>query len=144
MGLLGAFVVTDPDDADFVETDVDYAMILNDGPLGFTLNGKGFPATEPLVLQQGQTIRIRYMNEGLQIHPMHLHGIPQLVVAKDGWTLPDPHFEDTVLVAPGERIDVIVEATEVGVWAFHCHILTHAESPDGMFGMVTAMIVEEP
>ncbi|HEX2765079.1 MAG TPA: multicopper oxidase domain-containing protein [Candidatus Limnocylindria bacterium] len=142
MGLLGAFVVTDPDDGEFVETDVDYAMILNDGPLGFTINGKGFPATEPLVLGQGQTIRIRYMNEGLQIHPMHLHGIPQLVVAKDGWTLPQPHYEDTVLVAPGERIDVIVEATEVGTWAFHCHVLTHAESPNGMFGMVTAMIVE--
>jgi FtsP/CotA-like multicopper oxidase with cupredoxin domain len=47
-----------------------------------------------------------------------------------------------VLVAPGERIDVIVEATELGIWAFHCHILTHAEGPDGMFGMVTAMIVE--
>jgi FtsP/CotA-like multicopper oxidase with cupredoxin domain len=142
MGLLGAFVVTDPDATDEPASDVDYAMILNDGPLGFTINGKGFPATEPLVLQQGQTIRIRYMNEGLQIHPMHLHGIPQLVVAKDGWTLPTPHFEDTVLVAPGERVDVIVEATEVGVWAFHCHVLTHAESPDGMFGMVTAMIVE--
>ena len=142
MGLLGAFVVTDPTDPAFVETDVDYAMILNDGPLGFTINGKGFPGTEPLVLKQGQTIRIRYMNEGLQIHPMHLHGIPQLVVAKDGWTLPEPHYEDTVLVAPGERIDVIVEATEVGTWAFHCHVLTHAESPNGMFGMVTAMIVE--
>lgn len=142
MGLLGAFVVTDPNDPTFTITDVDYTMVLNDGPLGFTINGKGFPATEPLVLQQGQTVRIRYMNEGLQIHPMHLHGIPQLVVAKDGWTLPQPHFEDTVLVAPGERIDVIVEATEVGVWAFHCHILTHAEGPDGMFGMVTAMIVE--
>ena len=143
MGLLGAFVVTDPDATDEPEADVDYPMILNDGPLGFTINGKGFPATEPLVLQQGQTIRIRYMNEGLQIHPMHLHGIPQLVVAKDGWTLPTPHFEDTVLVAPGERIDVLVEATEVGTWAFHCHILTHAEGPDGMFGMVTAMIVQE-
>lgn len=143
MGLLGAFVVTDPENAnpDFA-VDQDYAMILNDGPLGFTINGKGFPATEPLVLQQGERIRIRYMNEGLQIHPMHLHGIPQLVVAKDGWELPQPHYEDTVLVAPGERVDVIVEATELGVWAFHCHVLTHAESPEGMFGMVTAMIVE--
>jgi plastocyanin len=143
MGLLGAFVVTDPANANpDLETDYDYAMILNDGPLGFTLNGKGFPATEPIVMKQGETIRIRYMNEGLQIHPMHLHGIPQLVVAKDGWDLPTPHFEDTVLVAPGERIDVIVEATELGVWAFHCHVLTHAEGPDGMFGMVTAMIVK--
>jgi len=142
MGLLGAFVVTDPSAADEPVVDVDYAMILNDGPLGFTINGKGFPATEPLVLQQGQTIRIRYMNEGLQIHPMHLHGMPQQVIAKDGWTLPTPHFEDTVLVAPGERVDVIIEATEVGTWAFHCHILTHAEGPDGMFGMVTAIVVQ--
>ncbi len=143
MGLLGAFVVTDPTATDEPVSDIDYTMILNDGPLGFTINGKGFPATEPIVARQGQTIRIRYMNEGLQIHPMHLHGMPQLVVAKDGWALPTPHREDTVLVAPGERIDVIVDASEVGTWAYHCHILTHAEGPDGMFGMVTALIVEE-
>ena len=141
MGLLGAFVVTDPNATDEPASDIDYTMILNDGPLGFTINGKGFPATEPIVAQLGQTIRIRYMNEGLQIHPMHLHGMPQLVLAKDGWTLPTPHLEDTVLVAPGERIDVIIDATELGTWAFHCHILTHAEGPDGMFGMVTALIV---
>ena len=141
MGLLGAFVVTHPA-ADEPTADIDYTMILNDDPLGFTINGKGFPATEPIVAQQGQRIRIRYMNEGLQIHPMHLHGMPQMVVAKDGWTLPDPHFEDTVLVAPGERIDVIVDAAEVGIWAYHCHILTHAEGPDGMFGMVTAIVVQ--
>ena len=140
MGLLGAFVVTDPN-ADEPDVDQDIAMILNDGPLGFTINGKGFPATEPIVAQQGDMIRIRYMNEGLQIHPMHLHGIPQMVIAKDGWTLPQPHFEDTVLVAPGERVDVLVDASEIGTWAFHCHVLTHAESPDGMFGMVTALIV---
>lgn len=38
---------------------------------------------------------------------------------------------------------VLIEATELGAWAFHCHVLTHAEGPDGMFGMVTALIVEE-
>jgi FtsP/CotA-like multicopper oxidase with cupredoxin domain len=141
MGLLGAFVVTDPE-ADEPEVDQDIAMILNDGPLGFTINGKGFPATEPILAQQGDMIRIRYMNEGLQIHPMHLHGIPQMVIAKDGYPLPQPHFEDTVLVAPGERVDVLIDASEIGTWAFHCHVLTHAESPDGMFGMVTALIVE--
>jgi FtsP/CotA-like multicopper oxidase with cupredoxin domain len=143
MGLLGAFIVTDPAATGEPAVDIDYTMILNDGPLGFTLNGKGFPATEPIVATLGQTIRVRYMNEGLQIHPMHLHGVPQLVVAKDGYALPAPHYEDTVLVAPGERIDVIIEATEVGIWAYHCHVLTHAESPDGMFGMVTALIVAE-
>ena len=50
---------------------------------------------------------------------------------------------DTLAVAPGQRFDVIVQADYPGVWAFHCHILPHAESPHGMFGMVTALIVEK-
>jgi FtsP/CotA-like multicopper oxidase with cupredoxin domain len=139
-GLLGAFVVHDPADQ---PVDADMVMVLNDGPLGFTLNGKSFPATEPLVLKQGQTARIRYMNEGLQIHPMHLHGLAQRVVAKDGYPLPAPYTGDTINVAPGERIDVLVEATDLGAWAWHCHILNHAEAADGMFGMVTAVVVEQ-
>jgi FtsP/CotA-like multicopper oxidase with cupredoxin domain len=143
LGLLGALIISDPNDTADPDSDIDYAMVLNDGPLGFTLNGKGFPATEPIVAKLGQVVRVRYMNEGLQIHPMHLHGIPQLVIAKDGFLLKDPHYEDTVLVAPGERVDVLINATELGAWAFHCHILTHAESDEGMFGMVTALIVAE-
>lgn len=138
LGLLGAMIIPDASDE---RVDHDVTMILNDGPLGFTMNGKGFPATAPIIVQQGETFRIRYMNEGLQIHPMHLHGMPQKVVAKDGHPLPRARLEDTILVAPGERVDVVVEATEVGMWAFHCHILTHAEGPEGMFGMVTAVIV---
>lgn len=138
MGLLGAFVVADPTDP---AVDVDQVMILNDGPLGFTINGKGFPATAPIVANLGQLIRVRYMNEGLQIHPMHLHGIPQQVVALDGYPLANPYMEDTVMVAPGQRVDVLIRASELGVWAFHCHILSHAESDEGMFGMVTALIV---
>jgi manganese oxidase len=38
---------------------------------------------------------------------------------------------------------VLVQATDPGAWAFHCHILTHAERHEGMFGMVTALIVNE-
>lgn len=137
-GLLGAFIVEDG----LVDADVDFTMVLNDGPLGFTLNGKSFPATWPIVADKGQTVRIRYMNEGLQIHPMHLHGMSQTVIAKDGHALPQPYEADTILVAPRERYDVVVDADAKGVWAFHCHVLSHAEGPDGMFGMVTAMIVE--
>lgn len=139
MGLLGAFIVHDASEQ---KTDQDYVMVLNDGPLGFTLNGKGFPATEPIVASQNELIRIRYMNEGMQIHPMHLHGMPQKVIARDGFELDSPYWADTITVAPGERIDVLVKATDLGVWAFHCHILSHAEGPDGMFGMVTALIVQ--
>jgi uncharacterized cupredoxin-like copper-binding protein len=139
MGLLGSIVIPDRQDE---PVDQDIPMVLNDGPLGFTINGKGFPATAPIVVNQGDTFRIRYMNEGLQIHPMHLHGFAQKVVAKDGHALAHPFLADTVMVAPGERVDTIVKATEPGTWAFHCHILNHAESADGMFGMVTAVVVQ--
>ncbi|NIR37688.1 MAG: multicopper oxidase domain-containing protein, partial [Actinobacteria bacterium] len=44
-------------------------------------------------------------------------------------------------VAPGERYTVLVHADEVGTWVWHCHILTHVEREEGMFGMVTALVV---
>jgi FtsP/CotA-like multicopper oxidase with cupredoxin domain len=141
-GLLGAFIIEPKDKSADPAYDLEYTMILNDQLGGFTLNGKGFPATAPLKAKLGQKLRIRYMNEGLVIHPMHLHGLPQLVFAKDGWNLAQPFMCDTLNIAPGERWDVIVDCTEPGVWAFHCHILAHAESDHGMFGMVTALIVE--
>ena len=46
-------------------------------------------------------------------------------------------------IAPGERYTVLYKLTDPGVWAWHCHILTHAERDDGMFGMVTAFVVAE-
>jgi FtsP/CotA-like multicopper oxidase with cupredoxin domain len=143
-GLLGPFIVEPKDPTTRPAFDREYTLILNDGPIGgFTINGKGFPATQPLMAKKGEKILIRYMNEGLMIHPMHLHGMPMLVIAHDGYLQPQPYKCDTINIAPGQRFEVIVDATEVGVWAFHCHILSHAESNHGMFGMVTAMIVEE-
>lgn len=142
-GMLGAFIVDPRDTTREPEVDADYVLILNDSALGFTLNGKGFPDTQPIIAKLGDRIRVRYMNEGLMIHPMHLHGIPQMVFAKDGFYLPVPFMCDTLNIAPGERYDVIIECTEPGAWAYHCHILTHAESRDGMFGMVTALVVTE-
>lgn len=142
MGLLGAFVVAPRRPVASHRADLDYVMILNDSAHGFTLNGKGFPATEPLVVKRGQTVRIRFMNEGMMIHPMHLHGMHMTVIAKDGWDQPMPWKCDTLNVAPGERWDVLIKANNPGTWAFHCHILSHAESPHGMFGMVTALIVQ--
>jgi FtsP/CotA-like multicopper oxidase with cupredoxin domain len=66
------------------------------------------------------------------------------VVARDGYPLGSAAFTcDTLGVNPGERWDVVIQCDEPGVWAFHCHILPHAEGMDGMFGMVTALVVKE-
>jgi FtsP/CotA-like multicopper oxidase with cupredoxin domain len=142
-GLFAPFLIDDQPVPAGVSVSQEIPMVLNDaGVIGLTLNGKSFPATAPIVARQGEWVELHYFNEGMAVHPMHLHGMPQLVIAKDGFAVPQPYEADTVLVAPGERYTVLVHATELGTWAFHCHILTHAESPQGMFGMVTAFIVQ--
>jgi FtsP/CotA-like multicopper oxidase with cupredoxin domain len=118
-------------------------MVLNDsGTIGLSLNGKSFPATSPYSLAIGETMVVHYYNEGSMTHPMHLHQPSGLVVAKDGKVLESPFWADTINVAPGERWTVVYTPKDAGVWAWHCHILTHAETPEGMRYMVTALIVK--
>jgi FtsP/CotA-like multicopper oxidase with cupredoxin domain len=150
-GLIGVIEVGDPPlPAGTSAVTQQIPMVLNDaGVIGLSLNGKSFPATAPIMAKVGETVEITYFNEGMQIHPMHLHGMPQLVIGRDGNPVPQPYSLDTVSVAPGERWTVLVKPTaeflaansKPGVWAFHCHILNHAESDKGMFGMVTTFIV---
>jgi FtsP/CotA-like multicopper oxidase with cupredoxin domain len=119
-------------------------MVLNDaGAIGLSLNGKSFPATQHYTGKVGDTVMVNYYNEGLLAHPMHLHQPVGWIIAKDGKELLVPIPGDTINIAPGERYTVLYKLTDPGVWAWHCHILTHAEGEDGMFGMVTAFIVEE-
>jgi len=154
-GMFGTFIIGDtpvprgmtvsgieiPSD---MEINHEIPMVLNDaGVIGLSLNGKSFPATEPYVGKVGDWVVVHYYNEGLQIHPMHQHQFPQLVFAKDGIPLDQPYWSDTVNVAPGERYSVLLQLEDPGVWVWHCHILTHVERDEGMFGMVTAWIVEE-
>jgi FtsP/CotA-like multicopper oxidase with cupredoxin domain len=118
-------------------------MVVNDsGVIGYSLNGKSFPATAPISAKAGDWVLIHYFNEGGQIHPMHLHQFDQIVVAKDGFALDNPYLADTVNIAPGERYSVLVQLDEPGTWVWHCHILGHVESETGMFGMITAVVVE--
>ena len=152
-GLAGALIIGDykamtmksagnkiPDKDGKIEQEV--VMVLNDsGTIGLSLNGKSFPATAPYAMKVGETMLVHYYNEGLMSHPMHLHQPHGLVVAKDGKMLDSPFLSDTISVAPGERWTVAYTATDKGVWAWHCHILNHAETPQGMKWMVTAVIV---
>jgi FtsP/CotA-like multicopper oxidase with cupredoxin domain len=142
-GLLGAFIVDPKDPALRYQVDQEVVWISNDALGGFTINGRGFPATAPIVAKLGQKVLIRFMNEGVMAHPWHLHGMPMRVVARDGYPLGGAEFTcDTLGVDPGSRWDVIVTCDNPGAWAFHCHILPHAEGQEGMFGMVTALIVQ--
>ena len=78
-GLVGSFVVGDmplPKGRGPVTQTI--PMVLNDaGSIGLSLNGKSFPGTAPVIAKPGETVQINYFNEGLVMHPMHLHGITQ-------------------------------------------------------------------
>jgi len=153
-GLAGALIIGDwkaaaMEKAADVTGDTDgiaeqeHVMVLNDaGTIGLSLNGKSFPATSPYKLKVGESMVVHYYNEGLMSHPMHLHQPSGLVVAHDGKILDSPFWADTLNVAPGERWTVVYTPKDKGVWAWHCHILNHAETPTGMRYMVTALIVE--
>ncbi len=131
-----------PNDVKIVQ---ELPMVLNDaGTIGFSLNGKSFPSTAPVVVNKDDWFEVHYFNEGLQNHPMHMHGFPQLIIAKDGIPLDQPYWADTILIGPGERYTVLVQATDLGTWVWHCHILNHVEMKDRLFGMATAVVVQDP
>jgi len=139
-GLLGAFIVEPKENP--VAYDREYIWVSNDVLGGFTINGRGFPATVPVLAAAGETVLIRFMNEGIMMHPFHSHGFVMNVVARDGHPLGNASFKcDTLGINPGERFDALIKVDRPGVWAFHCHILPHVEGPSGMFGMVTTLIV---
>ena len=97
-------------------------------PNYFTFNGKAFPATDTIHMKVGETLKVRMVgsNNGF-IHPIHIHGGPFQVVARDGMTLaPAARFSaDTVNIGPGQRYDVIWKALNPGKWLIHCHIGHH-------------------
>ena len=64
--------------------DREYIWISNDTLGGFTINGHGFPATVPVLAAQGERVLLRFMNEGLMMHPWHSHGFSMELVARDG------------------------------------------------------------
>jgi ZIP family zinc transporter len=107
-----------------------------------TLNGKEYPATRALDVRAGERFRIRWINiSGEEFHTMHTHGHYQQVIARDAAPVDYRDVQDTVLIAPGQRVDVVVTANaKPGTWLIHCHVLDHIEDASGMpAGLITAI-----
>lgn len=116
-------------------------------PNYFTINGKSYPATEPVTVKPGQRVLLRLVGAGQFIHPMHLHGTAFTVLAKDGHTLASPYKADVIDVAPGERYDIAFTLPR-GRWVLHCHIGHHltnnGESPGGLLMVVNSGATAAP
>ena len=135
-GLYGLFIV-EPTNKPTV-ADLEVLQVLGESGGFYLINGKAFPATQPIEAKVGQNILVRLANLGQMPHPMHMHGHPFKIVATDGYPVPDglALTKDVVNIGPGERYDLLVEAANPGTWVFHCHILGHVQNrgvePGGM------------
>ncbi len=108
----------------------------------FTINGKEYPATQTLDVRHGERFRIRWINiSGEEFHTMHTHGHYQQVIDRDAQPVTYRDIEDTVLLGPGQRVDVVVDANaQPGTWLVHCHVTDHTEDAQGMpAGLITAI-----
>lgn len=140
-GLFGPIIINDPEDK---EVDHDFMVVVSDGGLGYLINGKSFPATTTWNAKEGDDIRVRVINIGNQIHPMHLHGHRFTVTHKDGSLKPETvRFDEHNLeILPGSTYDIHFKARK-GTWVFHCHILSHVYDGNGhKTGMIQVLVVE--
>ncbi|WP_374374211.1 multicopper oxidase family protein [Dongia sp.] len=105
----------------------------------WSFNGRSWPMQShevlppPLVtFQRGRSYIIEIINQTPHMHPIHLHGHTFKVLSSNKEEIM-PHFADTTLVAPKERVKIALKADNPGDWMIHCHIIEHQDT--GMMGI---------
>ena len=134
----------DADDAEYSHRDRN--------PDVFTINGRSGPTSfhpevgSPLIVEEGDTVRIHLSNNGYEAHPIHLHNHRYQVVEKDGAEVPEAarHDEDVTNIAPAERKTLEFEAdADPGIYLMHCHKVHHVMNDnDYPGGMIVPLVYE--
>ncbi len=107
-----------------------------------TLNGKTGPACTPMIVRQGDRVRIRVINLGMDHHPIHLHGNTFYVTGTEGGRIPEAAWipGNTALVGVAEARDIEFDAKYPGDWMVHCHMPHHnMNQMSSMVGPMTRM-----
>jgi len=148
MGMMG-FWVTHPRDPRQHAVDRDFVFLLSAYDIEpgsmvpkvntmtdfniWTFNSRVFPAIDPLVVRQGDRVRIRAGNLTMTNHPIHIHGHRFEVTGTDGgWVPPTARWpEVTTDVAVGQMRAIEFIADNPGDWAFHCHKSHHTMNAMG-------------
>lgn len=100
----------------------------------WSINGIKYEDADPIVLQYGERVRFKFVNETMMTHPMHLHGMWSILDVGEGKWNPLKHV---ISVAPATTVYMETEVDAPGEWAFHCHLSYHAAS-----GMFRKIVVE--
>ncbi|GAA3771399.1 hypothetical protein GCM10022403_003400 [Streptomyces coacervatus] len=97
----------------------------------WAVNGKRFdmnhPTANPIKVEQGQRVRLDFVNSTTMWHPIHLHGHTYQL----GGSGPR---KDTAIVLPKKTLSVFFDADNPGQWMLHCHNAYHGEA--GMMALV--------
>jgi manganese oxidase len=141
MGLLGFFIVHPRTPyaphvhRDFAVAIQEWALLPNNSVPNtmamefnwLTFNGKAGPATTPMLVKQGERVRIRLVNLGMDHHPIHIHGNQFAVTGTEGGRIPEAqwHPQNTVLVGVGQARNIEFDAKYIGDWMMHCHMPHH-------------------
>ena len=141
IGLIGMFIAH-PATPHTPHVDHDYGIVLQEWAVlpansvpntasmeynWLTLNGLSAPATTPLIVRLGSRVRLRFVNLGMDHHPIHLHGHQFVVTGTEGGRAPESTWypANTVLVGVAQARVVEFEAKYPGAWMIHCHLPHH-------------------
>ena len=140
-GMLGAFIMHPREpyrphcDKDFVLHFQEYAVLPNNTvpntmEMEFNwllINGKAGPLATPLIVRQGDRVRLRLVNLGMDHHPIHVHGHTFYTTGTEGGRIPETAWwpGNTALVGVGQARDVEFVARNPGDWMLHCHMPHH-------------------
>ena len=153
-GMLGAFIMhpreayTPQCDKDFVLHFQEYAVLANNTVPNtmkmefnwLVINGKAGPAATPLIVRQGDRVRLRLINLGMDHHPIHVHGNTFHVTGTEGGRIQPSAWwpGNTVLVGVAQARDVELVANNPGDWMLHCHL------PHHMMNQMSSDVMGEP
>ncbi len=141
MGMLGMFIMH-PKQPYEPAVDRDFGLILQEWALlpnnnvpntlsmefnWLSLNGRAGPDCTPMIVKQGERVRIRLVNIGMDHHPIHLHGVQFVVTGTEGGRIPATQWHDmnTVIVGVAQARNIEFEAKYLGDWMLHCHLPHH-------------------
>ena len=108
--------------------------------MAFLINGKAFDMNRiDFTSKAGETETWEIDNQADMDHPFHIHGTQFQVLNKqmNGKLIKADEFQfwkDTINIAKGEKVKILVRQNEKGLRMFHCHILEHEQL--GMMGIV--------
>jgi FtsP/CotA-like multicopper oxidase with cupredoxin domain len=148
MGMMGSIIVHPRDPSEHA-VDRDFIFLMNAFDIEpgsytprvntmvdfnlWTWNSRAFPGISPLVIRQGDRVRVRIGNLTMTNHPIHLHGHSFEVSCTDGGWVPETARwpEATIDIGVGQMRAIEFIASEPGDWAFHCHKTHHTMNAMG-------------